>query len=165
MKCPRLMAGMLGFLLLVSLTACAGRGNYGSLKFDKGLDDQFTSSLVLPEHNYYITGSASAPAAILAIHRDYALENGANLWVPVPDVSQAHMQRWIENLSSDANYWQEKPFLAYRILDPAGKPVGAWYSAQRNSPVEFLEGNRLKVFVPHLKASFGGEREKGSDKK
>ena len=55
--------------------------------------------------------------------------------------------------------------MAYRILDPAGKSVGAWYSAQRNTPVEFLEGNRIKVFVPHLKASFGGEREKDCDKK
>jgi hypothetical protein len=151
---------LMTLIMTVLLPGCAGKGNYGTMTFDRHLDDQFTSYQILPGHNYYITGGYSTPAAILAIQKDYQLANNAGLWVPVPDISTALMQNWIDNLSEDNNFWQERPFLAYYILNPEGKRVGAWYSAaHKTTTVEFLEGNRISVYVPHLTPSFGGETE------
>jgi len=153
------------FIMIFLLTACAGKGNYGSMAFDRGLDDQFTSYQVLSGYYYYITGGYNAPAAILAVRKDYHLENDAGLWVPVPDVTPDKMKTWIDNLSGDMNFWKEKPFLAYYILDPEGKKVGAWYSAaNKTTPVRFLGDNRIRVYGPHLTPTFGGENEKQSSK-
>jgi hypothetical protein len=150
--------------MLATLAGCVG-GNSGTLKWDRELDNKFVSYQVLPDHRYYITGGYSAPAVILAIHNDYQLENGADLWVEVPDVSSTHMQKWIDNLSSDISFWEENQFLASYVLDPNGKRVGAWYSGRRNTAVMFLEDNRIKVYPPDMKPNFGGdEREKGIKK-
>lgn len=153
------------FILALLLTACAGKGNYGSMVFDRGLDDQFTSYQILPGYNYFITGGYNAPAAILAIQKDYQLDNDAGMWVPVPDVNPDKMKTWIDSLSGDVNFWQEQPFWASYILDPTGKKVGAWYSAaHKTTPVRFLEDNRISVYAPHLTPTFGGDNEKKSAK-
>ena len=153
----RFIAVLAAVLMLASFSGCVG-GNGGTLRWDRELDNKFLNYQVLPDHRYYITGGYNAPAAILAIHTDYQLENDANLWVPVPDVSSIHMQRWIDNLSPDRNFWKKNQFLAAYILDLKGNKVGAWYSGQRDTVVKFLEGNRIKVYTPDMKPSFGGDK-------
>jgi len=150
------LAGLTGAFMLFSLAACAG-GNYGTVEWNRELDDAFVSYQVLPDHRYYITGGYGAPSAILAIHNDYLLENSANLWVPVPDVDSSHVKKWIDNLSPEENFWEGGEFLAAYILSPNGDRVGAWYSGQRHTTVQFMEGNRIKVYTPDLKPAFGGE--------
>ena len=151
------LAGLVSVFVLFFLTGCAG-GNYGTVVFDRELDDAFVSYQVLPDHRYFITGGYGAPSAILAIHNDYQLENSANLWVPVPDVNSSHVKKWIDNLSPDENFWEGDQFMAGYILAPNGDKIGAWYSGQRNTTVKFLEGNMVKVYTPNLKPSFGSEK-------
>jgi hypothetical protein len=150
-------AGLAAVFMLFTLSACAA-GNSGSLMWDRELDDMFVNYQVLPDHRYYITGGYGAPSAILAIHNDYLLENSANLWVPVPDVNSGHVKKWIDNLSPEEKFWESDQFMAKYILSPTGDRVGAWYSGQRHTTVKFLEGNRIKVYTPELKPSFGGEK-------
>ncbi len=144
-------------LMLVFFTGCAG-GNYGKLVYDRDLNNTFDSYQVLPDHRYYVTGGYESPAAILAIHKDYQLDNDANMWVPVPNVSPAQMQRWIENLSDNIKFWNSPTFMASYILAPDGKRLGAWYSGQSNTSIKFTEDNRIKVYPPNLKPSFDGDR-------
>ena len=47
-------AGLAGFLVLLILAACAA-GNYGTLEWDRELDNTFVNYQVLPDHRYYIT--------------------------------------------------------------------------------------------------------------
>jgi hypothetical protein len=133
------------------------------LALDRELDNTFTSFQVLPDHQYYVTGSYAAPAAILAIHKDYQLDNDSNLWVPVPDADSDQMRIWIGNLDKygGINFWKGSEFMAAYILNPDNKRVGAWYSGQRYTRLEFFEDNRIKVHPPDLKPSIGGERERG----
>ena len=147
-------------LMLVFFAGCAG-GNYGKLVYDRELDNMFESYQVLPDHNYYVTGGYEAPAAILAIHNDYQLDNDANMWSPVPNVSPAQMQRWIDNLSDNIKFWNSSKFMASYILAPDGKRIGAWYSGQSNTSVKSTGDNRFKVFPPNLKPSFDGDRRGG----
>ncbi|MFC1844119.1 hypothetical protein ACFLZ5_04955 [Thermodesulfobacteriota bacterium] len=150
-------AALASVFVLFTLAGCAG-GNYGTVVFDRELDDTFVSYQVLPDHRYFITGGYGAPSAILAIHNDYQLENSANLWVPVPDVNSSHVKKWIDNLSPDENFWEGDQFMAGYILAPNGDKIGAWYSGQRNTTVKFLEGNMVKVYTPNLKPSFGRDK-------
>ncbi|MBW2466334.1 MAG: hypothetical protein JRF02_03455, partial [Deltaproteobacteria bacterium] len=87
----RLFTGLAAVFIFGTLAGCAG-GNYGTLTWDRELDNKFERYEVLPDHSYYITGGYGAPAAILAIRNDYQLLNTAELWVPVPDVDSEYME-------------------------------------------------------------------------
>jgi hypothetical protein len=151
-------------IMLAMFSGCAG-GNYGKMEWNRELDNTFTSYQVLPDHRYYITGGYGTPAAILAIHNDYLLDNDANIWVGVPNVSPAQMKTWIDNLSDRIRFWNSPQFMAAYILDPNGKRVGAWYSGQRSTTIKFLEGNRIKVYPPDLKPALdGGGRGRGDSR-
>jgi hypothetical protein len=151
-----------GVLMLVMLAGCAG-GNYGTMRWDRELNNTFESYQVLPDHVYYVTGGYNAPAAILALQKEYQLDNDANLWVPVPDVNPDKIKLWMDNLSRNIDFWKDVQFGASYILDPEGKRVGAWYSGQRNTTVKFLEDNRIKVYPPNMKPAFDGSgRTKGA---
>jgi len=148
---------MLGVvLMLIMFAGCAG-GNYGTMRWDRELDKMFESYQVLPDHLYYVTGGYNAPAAILAIQKDYQLDNDTGLWVPVPDVSENHIKRWVDNLSRNIDFWKDVQFSASYILDPQGNRVGAWYSGKRTTTVKFLEDNRIKVYPPDMKPAFDGD--------
>jgi hypothetical protein len=150
-------------LLIVMLSSCAP-GNYGKMTWDRELDNMFESHQVLPDHLYYVTGGYNAPAAILAIQKDFQLDNDAGLWVPVPEVSPDHIRRWVDNLSRDIGFWKDAQFSASYILDSEGNRVGAWYSAKRTT-VKFLRDNRIKVFPPDMKPSVEGDRKGGQSLK
>lgn len=148
------------FCLLVITVGCGGGKNQGTLVLDRELDNTFTSYQVLPDHKYYITGSYTSPSAILAIHNDYQLDNEANMWIPVPKVDSAQMEIWIGNLDKygGIKFWSGPEFLAAYILGPDNNKIGAWYSGQRYTRLDFFENNRVKVYPPNLKPTTGGER-------
>jgi hypothetical protein len=143
----RLTTVLAAFLTLFLIAGCAG-GNYGKLDRDRDLDNMFLNYEVLPDHRYYITGGYDWPSAILAIHKDYELENSGNLWVGVPNVNSAQMRKWIENIAPDANYRYSDRYFAAYILDTTGKRVGAWFAIENQTTVKFLEGNKIQVYPP-----------------
>jgi hypothetical protein len=141
------------FLALFLLAGCAG-GNYGKLNKNRDLDNMFLNYEVLPDHRYYTTGGYDAPNAILAIHRDYALDNPGNLWVAIPNVDSGQMRKWIDTIAPDQNYrWSGRYFAAY-ITDPNGKRVGAWFAIENYTTIKFLEGNKIQVYTPQLNQDF-----------
>ena len=87
----RYVAFLAVIISLFLLVGCAG-GNFGKLTRDRDLDNMFLNYEVLPDHRYYSTGGYDSPKAILAIHRDYELDNPGNLWVSIPNVDSAQMR-------------------------------------------------------------------------
>ncbi len=148
-KWNRLSTLLAAILTLFLLIGCAAGGNYGKLDRNRDLDNIFLNYEVLPGHRYYTSGGYDAPDAILAIHRDYELDNPGNLWVTIPNVDYAQMRKWIDTIAPEENYRADGYFAAY-ILDPNGKRVGAWYSIQSTTTVKFLEGNKILVYTPDL---------------
>ena len=145
-----LLAALLALFLVIS---CTG-GNYGTMQRDRDLNNKFLNYEVLPDYRYYTTGGYDAPNAILAIHRDYDLDNAANLWVPVPHVDSAQMRKWIDTIAPEQNYRYSGAYFAAYILDPNGKKVGIWYAYDPNTTVKFLEGNKIQVYTPELNKDF-----------
>ena len=142
-----LLAGILTFVLLAG---CVTGGNYGTLKRDRDLDNMFLNYEVLPAHRYYTSGGYDAPNAILAIHRDYELDNPANLWKEIPNVDYYQMRKWIDTIAPEQNYRFSNGYFGTYILDPNGKRVGAWYAIEVFATVKFLEGNKILVHTPAL---------------
>jgi hypothetical protein len=72
------------------------------------------------------------------------------------------MEIWMNNLDKygGIKFWSGSEFLAAYILGPDNNRVGAWYSGQRYTRLEFFEDNRIKVYPPDLRPSIGGERER-----
>ncbi len=161
-KWNRLSTLLAAILTLFLLIGCATGGNYGKLDRNRDLDNMFLNYEVLPDHRYYTSGGYDAPDAILAIHRDYELDNSGNLWVTIPNVDYAQMRKWIDTIAPEENYRAAGYFAAY-ILDPNGKRVGAWYSIQSTTTVKFLEGNKILVYTPNvdLDLNFRGLRRGG----
>lgn len=145
-----LLAALIAFFLLAG---CAG-GNYGKLDRDRDLDNMFLRYEVLPDHRYYISGGYAAPNAIIAIHRDYELDNSGNLWVWVPNVDTLQMRKWIDTIAPEQNYRYSDAYFAAYILGPDGKRIGAWYSYDNYATINYLEGNRIQVYPPDLIQDF-----------
>ena len=137
------------FSALVLMIGCAG-GNYGTFDRDRELDNMYLRYEVLPDHNYYATGSYDAPAAILALKKDYELQDKANLWRLVPNVNAGQMRKWIDTIAPEQNYRRSNSYYAAYILDPNGKRIGAWYAIEPYTTVKFLGDNKVQVYTPNL---------------
>jgi len=137
-------------LALFMLMGCAAGGNYGKLVRDRDLDNMFLNYEVLPDHRYYSTGGYDSPNAILAIHKDYELDNPGGLWRPIPNVDSSQMRKWIDTIEPDMNYRGTGSYFAAYIYDPDGKKAGVWYAIESQTTVKFLEGNRIQVYTPEL---------------
>ena len=135
------------FLSLFLIIGCAG-GNFGKLNRNRDLDNMFLNYEVLPDHRYYITGGYAAPNAIMAIHRDYELDNSGDIWVGVPNVDSFQMRKWIDTIAPEQDYRYSNAYFAAYILDTDGKKIGAWYSIDPHATVQFLEGNKILVYTP-----------------
>ena len=145
----RLLTPLAVILTLFLLVGCAGV-NYGKLAKDRDLDNMFLNYEVLPDHRYYTTGGYDAPNAILAIHKDYELDNPGSLWIWIPNVNSAQMRKWIDTIAPEQNYRYSDAYFAAYILDMNGNRIGAWYAYTNYTTVKFLEGNKIQVFTPDL---------------
>lgn len=135
------------FFALFLMMGCAG-GNYGKLDRDRDLDNMFLNYEVLPDHRYYTTGGYDSPSAILALHRDYELDNPADLWIAIPNVSSAQVRKWVDTIAPEQDYRYSGSYFASYILDPDGKRIGVWYSYETFTTIKFFEGNRIQVYTP-----------------
>jgi hypothetical protein len=142
------------FSIVIGVIGCAATGDRGSLQRDRDLNNRIVAYEVLPDHNYYFSGSFGRPNAILGIHNDYQLVS--DLWQSV-QVDSLQMRKWISAISPDAMRGTAGYFAAY-ILDPDGKRVGFWYSIQSNTTIRFPGENKVEVFTPSLNQPTGGPR-------
>ena len=143
------------FILLTSIiaisffTGCVTTdGTYGTTKRDRDLDNMFLRYEVLPDHNYYTSGGYDKPDAILALHKDYVLDNTKTYWRLIPNVDYGQMRKWIDTIAPEQDYRYSNAYFAAYILDPDEKRVGAWYAIDPHATVKFLEGNKVLVYTP-----------------
>lgn len=145
----RLLLLMVMFFAPLLASGCAG-GNYGHFDRDRRLDNMFLNYEVLADHRYYTTGGYDAPNAILAVHRNYELDNPRDLWVGIANVDSTQMRKWIDAIAPEQNYRYSNGYFAAYIVDPAGKRIGAWYSYATTTTIKFLDGNKIQVYTPDL---------------
>jgi hypothetical protein len=140
---------LLTALFCLSLfVGCATGGKYGKTVRDRDLDNMFLRYEVLSGHNYYTAGGYDKPDAILALHKDYELDNTKTYWRHIPNVDHAQMRKWIDTIAPEQNYRYSNAYFAAYLLDPEGKRIGAWYAVDPHATVKFLEGKKVLVYTP-----------------
>lgn len=128
-------------------TGCARTGNFGTLQLDDEIRDAFETAAVAPDHTYYYTGPQAQPDAIMAIDKQYKLANKKNYWIRV-NISEKMLRDW--NMIIQNEFMIKYPYRGARILTPAGKRVGLWYSRHKHTTVKFPAPGEVIIYTPAL---------------
>jgi hypothetical protein len=147
-KGKSLLTLLISAFVFFLLAGCATTGMYGTVDRDYDLDERFRNYEVLQEYTYYESGGYRAPNAILLIHKDYELDNSAQLWRPVPDIDSYKMKYWLSAIHNERYLNKPSRYYAAYILDPNGQRAGVWYSFEPLATAKFLEGNKVVVYTP-----------------
>ena len=147
-KLKSLLTPLTAFFLIFLLSGCATTGLYGTVDRDYDLDERFRNYEVLQEYTYYESGGYRAPNAILLIHKDFELDNSAQLWRPVPDIDSSKIKYWLSAIHNERYLNRPSRYYAAYILNPDGKRVGVWYSYEPLVTAKFPEGNKIVVYTP-----------------
>lgn len=135
----------MAFSVFALLAGCAG--NYGRLERDAQITDSFMAAQVLPDYNYYYSGSQGEPAAILGIHKDYKLQEKL-LWVSIKP-TRLQLVKWISEMGrTDEDSLRNKHY-GYGIYGPDGNQVGIWYSRLGSATVLKGVDNEVIVYTPN----------------
>jgi hypothetical protein len=130
--------GILLLVLAMAMTACAG--NYGQLKQNAEVQQEFEANQVPRDYKYFHY-SDSEPYVILGLEPSYIMES--TMWRDVSSDTEAfqEMVRWI---------WEDYGYHKFGadILDPTGKKVGIIYTAIRETSVKFVGDNKI-VVIPN----------------
>ena len=115
---------------------------------------EFESHKILPEYNYYFTGSYYKPKAIIGIHRDYTLVS--KLWKPV-DLTADRLNGWIEQMTNFKGYAFRN--LGSNILNAEGQVIGIWYSPEDFTTIRMLGEKQVSIYPPERPADLRRDRE------
>lgn len=139
-------------LLLPFLMGCAA-ANYGAIRPSSEVNELFESYEVLDDHNYYYSGSAAIPNAIIGIHENYTLKS--DLWKSV-ELTQDQLKKWILLITNNRGF--SIRIYGYHILDPQGEIIGVWYSPYNRTVVKMLDDQHVVVHTPTVRPE---EKDKG----
>ena len=109
----------------------------------------FESGTLLPDHTYYIDGSAIEPDAIIAISNSYQLHT--NIW---------SQKDWTAENLKKAVFWMQTEAFGFCtvkggvLIAPDGQQVGIWYSKRDRGIVRQPAAGIVEVFpFTHLPGS------------
>jgi hypothetical protein len=137
-------------LLLIGCAATQGSG--GSFVNSRSVERIFESRTLLPDHNYYFTGSENDPDAILAVSKDIQFEKG--LWSAI-DLTQAKLNFWMIFIDDATGFWNCN-WYGRSIVSPDGREVALYYSKYFYTRVFFPDPHTLVVYTPDdLTGNFG----------
>jgi len=121
---------------------------YGKLKRDRDANQTFQTYKVLSTHNYYTSGHADIPYAIIGVDKKYKLRPG--IWQEV-QLTTPMLRNWVSKMENIYGY----PPYGSIILDDEGKQVGIWYSSKQWTTVIIEAENEIAILAPEP-PGFGG---------
>ena len=123
--------------------------NHGRLKRSADANQLFRSYHLSPDHNYYYSGSAGKPNAILGLEKKYTLIS--KLWKPIePDAQQ--LKKLIDNTINPSSAHLHNYGAA--VLGPSGEQIGIWYSKWDKTVVERKSETEVVVHPPKRRMDF-----------
>jgi hypothetical protein len=142
-KLPHLAFGFQLSLVAMLLAGCASGPRHFQRSYD--VADLFQDGRILADHQYYVSGDAYKPLAIVALLQGYTLDSPQ--WQAVqPD--KAQLDQWILRMDNQPGAEYNTESNGARILDPQGRPVGMWYSVWALPGVTFKSGQALDIGRP-----------------
>ena len=140
-------------LVMIVLGGCSTQ-NYGQLKSNRQVAEDFIAYKILPNHKYYYWGAPNKPVAIVGINENY--EMISKVWVEI-DPESKRVRTVIDVVSLQGMGSSVQPW-GLDIFDPAGNHVGVWYSAITSAAVSINENNQIVKLMPSRTVAIGDQR-------
>ena len=126
--------------------ACmANTANYGRNQFSNEARRIFEDFRVLPDYNYYYTGSNVHPDALIAVHKSYTVTS-EGVWTKM-EAADKNLKYLVETLLKDLSPSPN----GYNILDPHGKQIGLYYSKWDPLPAKMVGEKSVWIYPPDKK--------------
>lgn len=133
------------FLVLMFAGVLAGcAGNYGTIRTNTALMDQYKGGALPDNYNYYYCGRSSLPYAVVGIDNTYGFSD--RLWFKIE--SREEVYKKISNLSE--LHRDSTRLFTSDIFDTQGQKLGIWFSYYSYSPVLVDNETRMvEVYNPY----------------
>lgn len=135
-------AKLFSLLLLCILSSCAG--NYGAIKFNPDLVDQYKQKNLPEDYNYYYCGRSGLPYAVVGIDPAYKFDG--KFWSKIETREEIYNKiyhLWELYTGSNLLYGSD-------ILYKGGMKLGIWFSHYRYSQVKLdAKTKTVTVFNPY----------------
>ena len=135
------------FSLVFLINACASSGNYGYFEYSDETKKIFESYQVLPDHNYFYSGSDARPDAIIALQKEYTLQT--KLWKPI-EMTSKQLKRWVNYGSSNRAVLSPTVRYGRDLFDNNGAKIGVWYSLKHwnaRTAIEMIDESKKIVSI------------------
>ena len=138
-------------LICLVIVSCASTWpkDFGSYEQDQEIKTMFESHEYIPDYNYFYTGFAISPEAVVGIKGDYELVRVSG-WGHSTD--WRNIEPGTEKLKDIVEAMYHPTSYGYVIYAPDGEKVGVMYSQQWGPvwvpEIRLKNGNQLEV-VPH----------------
>jgi hypothetical protein len=132
------------------MLSCASNGkNWGSSVQDDDIRAKFESYEYVADYNYFYTGPANSPAAILGIQQKFELvrdvgRGGSKTNWQQFEPEGTKLKEFVEAMN---NPGRSRPF-GFSIKTPTGEQIGVMYTRPLggwSEAIHFYDGNRLSV--------------------
>jgi hypothetical protein len=133
------------FLLLAAASILAGCvGNYGTIRSNTALLDQYKGAALPDNLNYSYCGRSSIPYAVVGIDNTYTFSD--RFWLKIDAKQEVYKK--IANLSE--LHRNSTRLFTSDILGPQGQKLGIWFSFYSYSPVVLNNETRMvEVYNPY----------------
>ena len=161
MKNMKIFSGALFVFVVTSLAGCATLyKDYGKIEPNYELTRSIGRYQIDPDLNYYISGPASTPNAIMGLKKSYTLDS--DLWKKIemtPDV----IKNLVYNMHLRAAGLSVR-LQGFFILDNKGRQLGIFYSlSDVNTFVKMQDENTVIINTPPIDTFFKHENEPGDN--
>lgn len=111
--------------MAVIASGCAMMRGFGKFVPDDNAKTAFETFQINPDYRYYITGSDTYPAAILALHKSYSMGN--DLWLELQPTRKI-MSEIVTNMQTRIRECNGGGLHGFIIYDHQNKQIGTLYS-------------------------------------
>ncbi len=135
---------LLALLVIVSLFVVGCVSTNSTVELSREVSDVFESGKIIPGYDYYYSGPAIKPIAIVAISKEIVFEKG--FWMRVNMEQSPPWPLGVTNFYRTRNRY----FGSY-VLDLSGRRVGLWYSEDL-FPIIFWgdDNKKVKIQIPTI---------------
>jgi len=138
---------IMAILLMFSWLGCAGlfTGKYGTIVPDTNAAKAFESFQVSADINYYISGSADYPNALMGLNKKYTLDS--TLWKKIHPSPESFRELVLQMQVRARQIGQSQ--YSFAIFDDKGNQIGIWYSILLARTTVLMKDNQhVEIYTP-----------------
>ncbi len=132
-------------IMITSMVSILGCNNlYGKIKRNPNIQKLYSDGSGLPDYNYFYTGRANLPDAVIGIDKKYRFND--RLWGKIETHQEVYKK--ITNLNYTSFGYAD--LVAGDIFDKNNIKIGIWFSNYRQAVVKKTPEGTVDVYTPYI---------------